>query len=58
MATNLEYVPSIVDLGFKKQVSTELIYIEQVFDGRILKSFEQLSRELDMPAHDLCKMML
>ena len=44
-----------MDAGYKKWVNKGLVYIAQLFKGQTMKSYEQLAKEFNLPAHDFYK---
>ena len=57
IALNQEFHPSSMYAGFKKWTDKGLVYIGQLFQGQTLKSFQQLSEEFNLPAHDHYKFL-
>ena len=57
IAKNPDFIPSIMDSGFNKWANKGLIYIDQMFQGQTMKSFTQLQKELNLPAHDFYKFL-
>lgn len=55
IAKNPDFVPCTMDVGFEKWTNKGLIYIAQLFTGQILKSFEQLKQEFNLPNNDFYK---
>ena len=46
-----------MDSGYNNWANNGLVYIEQVFNGQTMKSFEQLRQECNLPAHDHYKFL-
>lgn len=47
---NPEFHPSSTDVGFEKWMDMGQVYIGQLFNGQILKSFQQCIEEFNLPA--------
>lgn len=43
------FIPNNLDNSFKKWSEKGLVYLHQLFDGGILKTFEQLKNDFDLP---------
>lgn len=52
IAVNPDFHPSKTDNGFKKWMNKGLVYIDQLFDGQVLKSFQQLIQEFNLQVQD------
>ena len=50
---NIEFLPSIYDKAYKRWAESDLITINQLFDGELFKSFSQLQNEFSLPSSDL-----
>ena len=50
---NIEFLPSITDVSFKRWVDQGLIVTNQLLCGHIFKSFLQLQEEFSLPRNDL-----
>lgn len=57
IAKNPDFIPSTIDSGFNKWANKGLIYIDQMFQGQTMKSFTQLQKEFNLPAHDFYKFL-
>lgn len=52
IAVNPDFVPSTMDPGYDRWARKGLVHIAQVFTGPNMKSFEELRKEFNLPAHD------
>ena len=52
IANNCEFSPARLDIGFLKWKERGLVVLDQLFDGPVLKSFEQLKEKYDLPNQD------
>ncbi len=52
IAINPDFLPARIDDGFKKWVNKGLVYIDQLFDREVLKSFQQLIQEFNLHVQD------
>lgn len=55
IAHNIDFLPSKLEAGFKKWEEKGLIMLEQLFEGGVLMSFQQLQHKHNLPAHDFFK---
>ena len=50
---NIEFIPSIWDGAYKRWAEKGLKTINQLFEGNIFRSFQQLKQKFDLPTTDL-----
>ena len=50
-AQNTDFLPSKLRTGFKKWGRNGLVMFDQLFDGEVLMSYEQLRQKYNLPAH-------
>ena len=55
IAYNTDFLPSKLGTGFKKWQQNGLVMLDQLFDGGVLMSYEQLRQKYNLPAHDFFK---
>lgn len=52
---NTDFLPYKLGTGFKKWERNGLVVLDELFDGGILMSYEQLRHKYNLPANDLKK---
>lgn len=55
IAQNTDFLPSKLGTGFKKWERNGLAIFDQLFDGEVLMSYEQLRHKYNLPTHDFFK---
>ena len=52
ISQNTDFPPSKLGTAFKKWELNGLVMFDQLFDGEVLMSYEQLRQKYNLPAHD------
>lgn len=52
IASNMDFVPASLDVCFKKWEEAGLVVLDQLFEGNVIKTFEELRKEFELPQQD------
>lgn len=51
IAPNIDFLPSKLEMGFKKWEENGVIMLDQLFDGGVLMSYQQVQQKYNLLAH-------